>query len=94
MTNVAKQLDDIRQAALQAFEDDDYVNARKAATKALLIISTIPDGSLAGLSSQTWNRSGVLEFIAQIDRLEASADTASSGGMVLQNYSYSGRRSC
>lgn len=91
---MATQLDDIRQCALQAFEDGDYVTARKAATKALLIISTIPDGSLAGLSTQTWNRSGVLEFIAQIDRLEASSDTANTGGMVLQNYSYSGRRSC
>lgn len=92
--NVATQLDDIRQSALIALENDDYVNARKAATKALLIISTIPDGSLAGLSTQTWNRSGILTFIEQIDRLEASSDTANSGGMVLQNYSYSGRRSC
>ena len=75
MHNVATQLDSIRQAALIAFGNDDYVTARKEATKALLIISTIPDGSLAGLSTQTWNRSGILEFIAQIDGLEASADT-------------------
>ena len=94
MANVAQQLDDIRQIALQAVEDDDYVSARKQANKALLIIATIPDGSLAGLSTQTWNRSGILAFIEQLDRLESSSDTAETGGMVLQNYSYTGRRSC
>ena len=93
MANVAQQLDDIRQIALQAIQDEDYVTCRKSANQALLIIATIPDGSLAGLSTQTWNRSGILAFIEQLDRLEASSDTADSGGMVLQNYQYSGRRS-
>jgi len=90
--NVATQLNLFRDRALQCLLDSNYAGARKNANACLLILSTIPDGSLAGLSSQTWNRQGIVEFLAQIDRMEASADTSESGGMVLQGYQYSGIR--
>lgn len=90
MANVAQQLDDIRQIALQAVEDDDFQAARKAGNKSLLILSTIPDSSLSGLSQQAWNRSGIMAFLQQLDRMEASA--AESGGIVMQPIEYTGRR--
>lgn len=93
MADVSEQLDTIRQQALQAVQDDDFAAARKAANKALLILATVPDSNLAGLSSQSWNRQAIVEFLLQIDRVEAALSTSESGGMVLQNYQYSGRRS-
>lgn len=84
----------IQQEAIGALLNDDYVTARNRANAALLIMSTIPDGEISGISSQTWNRVGIVTFLEQLDKMEATADTADTGGMVLQNYSYSGRRSC
>lgn len=88
------QLQTMQQEALGALLERDYVTARNRANAALLIMSTIPDGQIGGISSQTWNRVGIVTFIEQLDKLEASADTAETGGMLLQNYAYSGRRSC
>lgn len=88
------ELTNYRRDALQAVLRRDYDTARTLATNCLLILSTIPDGSLAGLSSQSWNRQGIVEFLAQLDRMEAATATADSGGMLLQDYQYTGRRSC
>jgi hypothetical protein len=88
------QLRKMQQEALGSLLEKDYVTARNRANAALLIMSTIPDGEISGISSQTWNRVGIVTFIEQLDKLEASADTAETGGMVIQNYQYSGRRSC
>ena len=88
------QLRKMQQEALGALLEQDYVTARNRANAALLIMATIPDGEISGISSQTWNRAGIVTFIEQLDKLETTADTAETGGMVLQNYQYSGRRSC
>ncbi len=91
-SSVAVQLDTYRDQALRALTARDYAGARAAATSCMLILSTIPDGSLANLSSQSWNRQGIVSFLEQLDRLEASADTSDSGGMVIQGYEYTGIR--
>ena len=88
------ELTNYRRNALQAVLRKDYDTARTLATNCLLILSTIPDGSLAGLSSQSWDRQCIVEFLAQLDRMEAATATADSGGMLLQDYQYTGRRSC
>lgn len=90
----AEELRTARSDALTFFLRGDYANARIRANSALLIISLIPDGMVQGIASQTWSRPGIVLFLEQLDKLEAAADTAESGGMVLQSYSYSGRRSC
>jgi hypothetical protein len=89
-SSVSTQLNAYRQYALDCLIDSDYVGARKHANACLLLISTIPDGQLAGLSSQTWNRTGIVEFLNQVDRLEA-AETETTG-IVMQAYEYTGRR--
>lgn len=91
---VDEQLRVMQQEALAAVLGADYAVARNRANAALLIIATIPDGQMAGMASQTWNRPGIALFLEQLDKLEASEATSESGGMVLQNYQYSGRRSC
>ena len=88
--NIAQQLDSIRQQALQHVEDDNFLLARKAANKALLILSTIPDASIANLSQMSWNRSGIVEFLRQLDRMEASQ--SDNGGVVMMPVEYTGRR--
>lgn len=86
-------LNEIRDSALLALHQDNFAAARKEANKALLILATLPDGQMAGASSLTWNRQSIVLFLEQLDRLESTADTSESGGMVLQSYSYIGRRS-
>lgn len=81
-----------RRFAREALVSGDYPEARKQANVALVILATLPDGSIGGVSNLTWNRTAILAFLEQLDRLENSAATADSGGMVLQNYSYTGRR--
>lgn len=88
--NVAVQLDKYREQALRSLLAGDYAGARTTANACLLIISTIPDGSLANLSSQSWNRQGIVAFLEQLDRLEASA--ADSGGIYMMPVEYCGRR--
>jgi len=90
--NVATQLNTYRSQALDSLLSQDYVGARAKANACLLIIATIPDGSLGGLSSQSWDRAGIVLFLEQLDRLESAADTAASGGMLIQGYEYSGLR--
>lgn len=90
----ASELEAARVDALTFFQRGDYRNARIRANSALLIISTIPNGMIQGMASQTWDRPGIVLFLDQLEKLEASQDTSDSGGMVLQSYSYSGRRSC
>lgn len=90
----ALELESARIDALTFLMRGDYTNARIRANAALLIISTIPDGMIQGMASQTWDRPGIGLFLQQLDKLEASDATSDSGGMVLQSYSYSGRRSC
>ncbi len=92
--SVDVQLRTMQQEALSALLSKDYGTARNRANGALLIIATIPDGQIQGMASQTWDRPGIALFIEQLDKLEASEATSESGGMVLQTYSYSGRRSC
>ena len=90
----ATELEAARIDSLTFFSRGDYRNARIRANAALLIISTIPDGMIQGMASQSWSRPGIVLFLDQLDKLEASEATSDSGGMVLQSYSYSGRRSC
>lgn len=90
----AVELESARIDALTFLSRGDYRNARIRANAALLIISTIPDGMIQGMASQTWDRPGIALFLEQLDKLDASEATSESGGMVLQSYSYSGRRSC
>ncbi len=89
--NVAVQLDTYREQALRSLLAGDYAGARKAACACLAIISTIPSGSLANLSSQSWDHQGVVRFIESIDRLESQASSA-DGGIVMQSYEYCGQR--
>lgn len=88
------QLRTMQQEAFGALLSKDYGTARNRASAALLIVATIPDGMIQGTASQTWDRPGIALFLEQLDKLEASEATSDSGGMVLQSYSYSGRRSC
>jgi hypothetical protein len=90
----ATELEAARIDALTFFSRGDYRGARIRANAALLIISTIPNGMIQGMASQTWDRPGIVLFLEQLDKLESSEATSESGGMVLQSYSYSGRRSC
>ncbi len=90
----AVELQSARTDALSFLMAGDYRRARIRANAALLIISTIPDGMIQGMASQSWDRPGIALFLEQLDKLEASEATSESGGMVLQSYSYSGRRSC
>ena len=90
--NIVQELNFARQEALECLLAADYAGARVKANFCLLILATIPDGSLAGLSTQTWNRASIVLFLAQLDRMEASAETAASGGMLIQGYEYSGIR--
>ena len=90
----ATELESARTDALTFFMRGDYVNARIRANAALLIIATIPDGMIQGMASQTWNRPGITLFLEQLDKLESTQATGESSGMILQSYSYSGRRSC
>lgn len=91
---MAVQLDRYREQALRCLVAEDYAGARKSANACLLILSTIPDGELANLSRMSWSRTGIVSFLEQLDRLEASAATTESGGMIMQDYSYRGVRSC
>ncbi len=90
--NVVNELTYARQQALQCLLDGDYAGARIKANFCLLIIATIPDGQLAGLSSQTWNRPGIVLFLDQLDKMEDAAATTDPGGMIVQGYEYSGIR--
>ena len=90
----AVELESARSDALTYLLRGEYQRARIRANSALLIISTIPDGMIQGMASQTWDRNGIVLFLEQLDKLEASIATSDNGGMVLQNYSYGGRRSC
>lgn len=92
--NVAVQLDKYRDQALRSLLAGDYAGARTTATACLLILATIPDGELANLSRMSWSRTGIVAFIEECDRQEATSNTAATGGMILQDYSYTGRRSC
>lgn len=89
--SVALQLNNHRERALQCLLSSNYAGARQNANACLLLLSTIPDGSLAGLSSTTWNRQGIVEFLAQLDRLEATAANDETG-IVMQSYEYNGMR--
>lgn len=90
--DVVAELTFARQAAMQCLVNEDFAGARKKANLCLLILATIPDGSLAGLSTQTWDRNSITLFLQQLDKMESSAETADSGGMLLQAYEYSGIR--
>ena len=85
-------LDGFRRDALQCLYDQNYSGAREKATACLLIMATIPDGTLAGLATQTWNRQGVVLFLDQLDKMEAAAAQTDPGGMLIQGYEYSGIR--
>jgi hypothetical protein len=92
--DVVVSLEVARHAALQYLHQRDYAAARIKANFCLLIIATIPDGDLGGVASQSWDRKGIIEFLAQLDRLEAAQLTEETGGMLLQSFQYTGRRSC
>lgn len=88
-----QELNDARFQAIRAVVSGRYAHARKQATLAMLIIATIPDGELAGSTTVTWDRKAIQAFLEELDRLEAAENPPDNGGMVLQSYSYSGRRS-
>ncbi len=90
--NVATQLNTHRERALQCLLTQNWAGARQSANACLLIIATIPDGQLAGLSSQTWSRPGIVLFLDQLDKMEDAAATTDPGGMLIQGYEYSGIR--
>ena len=90
--NTVAELNEARHGALQCLVNGDYAGARLKANLCLLIIATIPDGQLAGLSSQTWNRPGIVLFLDQLDKMEDAAATTDPGGMIVQGYEYSGIR--
>ena len=92
--SVDAELRAARTDALTFLNRGDFRNARIRANGALLILGTIPDGGLGGLANQAWNRQSIVMFIEQLDRLEASSLNEESGGMLLQSFQYTGRRSC
>jgi|GEM_PF-5141988 len=83
-----------RTDALTFLNRGDYRNARIRANGALLILATVPDGGVGGVATQAWDRNAIVLFIEQLDRLEAATLNEESGGMLLQSFQYTGRRSC
>ncbi|MFO0979677.1 MAG: hypothetical protein U0996_24980 [Planctomycetaceae bacterium] len=88
--SLVENLDQLRSGAFDAVARDDYFEARKLALKAQLLLATIPDGSIQGLSTQTWDRRAIDAFLLQLDRIEAIGSP--TGGVVVQAYGYAGER--
>ncbi len=92
--NIVVMLDAARTNAIRAITANDFATARKVATQAMFLLATIPDGQMAGLASQTWDRPAIQNFLLQLDRLEAATEQAASGVLAMQPYQYSARRVC
>lgn len=82
-----------RDAALAALDADNYQLARKHALKAQMIIATVPDSSMAAVSSQSWGRSAIKDFLAGIDSLESSAVASEGCGITTCPIEFSTRGS-
>ncbi|MEP3480773.1 MAG: hypothetical protein ABJZ55_16105 [Fuerstiella sp.] len=72
-----------RDAALAALDADDYQEARKQALKAQMVIATVPDSSIASVSSQSWGRAAIAQFLEGVDSLEKAAAAADDCGITV-----------
>jgi hypothetical protein len=90
--DIAKQLDEMHRAALECLLKEDYEQARIFATGALLVLASIPDGQIGGIATQTWNKTGIQQFLMQLDKLESIKATEENGGIYMMPVEYTGRR--
>jgi hypothetical protein len=73
-TDIAQQLDSIRQIALQAIEDDDWTAVVKQCTKAEFILSTVPDSRIGNMSDLEWDRAAIRNLRKRAEDILAQGD--------------------
>lgn len=75
-TDVAQQLADIRQIALQAIEDDDWTAVVKQCTKAEFILSTVPDSRIGNMSDIEWDRTAIRNLRKRAEDILAQGESS------------------
>ena len=82
-----------RDAALAALDAGNYAAAKKQGAKALAILATVPDSDIAGVSSQSWDRKAINDFIAAVKEVEKTEAAEAEGcGFTVCEIEYTGTR--
>lgn len=74
-TDIAEQLADIRQIALQAIEDDNWAAVVKQCTKAEFILSTVPDSRIGNMSDLEWDRAAIRNLRKRAEDILAQGES-------------------
>lgn len=83
-----------RDAALAALDSGNYAQAKLQGAKALAILATVPDSQVAGVSSQSWDRKAIMDFINAVKEVERSDATGDDNpcGFSICEIEYTGHR--